>query len=189
MSASLGKYYDQAILGNTFILSTAAAGSAFPISTGTAATFGLWNTSTTHNAVLHKLNLGYTSGTIAIGEIGLANIAAPQFTVASGSNITAFTDSAVGVTYRNAIIGLGNSSRMRHTPSAATVAANTACWWSGYSCEIATAAPGVSVASIDIDGAVIVPPGQFVFVCGSIAQTGLFTMSLMWSEVSIATNA
>ncbi len=185
MPASLGKYYDQAILGNTFILSTAAAGSAYPISTGTAATFGVWNTSTTHNAVLHRLNVGYTSGTIAVGEIGLANIAAGQFAVATSSNITAFTDSVIGTTLRNAIVGGGNTSRMRSTPSAATVVANTACWWSGYSNEVATVAPGISNASIDIDGAVIVPPGMFVFVCGSIAQTGVFTMSLMWSEVPV----
>ena len=44
MPLSLGKYYDQVALGRVFIGSTAAAGSAFPISTGTAVTFGVWNT-------------------------------------------------------------------------------------------------------------------------------------------------
>ncbi len=183
MPASLGKYYDAAIQGNTFILSTVAAGAAFPISTGTAATFGVWNTSTTHNAVLQKLTVGYTSGTIALGEIGLADVYATQ--VATGSNITAFTDSVIGTTLRNSIVGGGNVSRMRSTPSAATVVGNTACWWSGKSIESATAGLGIFDATIDIDGAVIVPPGRFVFVAGSIAQTGVFTMSLMWTEVPI----
>jgi hypothetical protein len=46
MPASLGKYYDQVALGRVFIGNTAAAGVALPVETGTAVTFGLWNTST-----------------------------------------------------------------------------------------------------------------------------------------------
>ena len=37
----------------------------------------------------------------------------------------------------------------------------------------------------EFNGKVIVPPGNLVFVCGSVAQTGLFTMSLTWAEVNI----
>lgn len=181
MTTSLGKYYDQAKLGNVFIGSTAVGGTAFPISTGTAATFGLWNTNPNKNAVLLKLNVGYTSGTIALGEIGLTDVAAT--TVATGSNITAFTDGVLGTTIRNAKIGAGNAPTMRFTPSAATVVANTACYWTGASIESATAGTGIFNVSHDFDGAVIVPYGRFVFVSGSVAQTGLFTMSLVWAEV------
>ncbi len=183
LTYSSGKYYPEAASGNVFIGSTAVGGTAFPISTGTAATFGLWNTSTTKNAVLLTLTAGYTSGTIAIGDVGLADVYATQ--VATGSNITAFTDGVIGTTIRNAIIGGGNASSMRFTPSAATVVANTACYWTGSSMEIATASPGVSTLTHDFNGQVIVPPGRFVFVCGSVAQTGLFTMSLVWAEVAI----
>lgn len=183
MAFSSGKYFPEASLGNVFIGSTAAAGVAYPISTGTAATFGLWNTSTTKNAVLLKLNVGYTSGTIALGEIGLADVYATQ--VATGSNITAFTDGVVGTTIRNGIIGAGKASTMRFTPSAATVVANTACYWTGSSIESATAGLGIFTVSHDFDGQVIVPPGRFVFVCGSVAQTGIFTMSMSWAEVDI----
>ena len=183
MSTSLGQYYDKAKLGNVFIGSTAVGGTAFPISTGTAATFGLWNTDPSKVAVLLRLTAGVTSGTIALGEIGLANVQATQ--VATGSNITAFTDGVIGTTVRNSIIGAGGSSTMRFTPSAATVVANTACYWTGASIESATAGLGIFNVFHDFQGAVIVPYGQFVFVCGSVAQTALFTMSLVWAEVPI----
>jgi len=47
------------------------------------------------------------------------------------------------------------------------------------------AALSAGVLVVDIDGQIIVTPGQLVFVCGSVAQTGLFTMSLIWQEVAI----
>lgn len=181
MAYSSGKYYPETRAGRVFIGSTVAAGAAFPISTGTAATFGLWNTNPDMVAVLMKLNVGYTSGTIALGEIGLANVQAYQ--VATGSNITAFTDGVLGTSIRNGIIGQGQAPTMRFTPSAATVVANTACYWTGAAIESATAGLGVFNVSHDFDGQVIVPYGQFVFVCGSVAQTGIFTMSMTWAEV------
>jgi hypothetical protein len=76
------------------------------------------------------------------------------------------------------LLGAGNSSAMSFTPSAATLTAGgTAVLWMGGSNEIATAAPGVSVMHYDFDGKIIVPPGNLVFIGGSVAQTGLFTMS------------
>ena len=181
MAKSNSKYYTDVMQGNVFIGSTAAAGTAFPISTGTAVTFGLWNTSTTKNAVLLGLNVGFTSGTIALGEIGLANQYV-GFATATAAPLSAFTDG----TPKNALLGMGGASSMRFTPSAATLSAGgTACYWSGYSIESASAGTGIYSAKIDIDGQVIVTPGQLVFVCGSVAQTGLFTMSLIWQEVAI----
>ena len=183
MPFSSGKYFPETAAGKVFHLSTAVAGVAIPISTGTAATCGVWNTSTNKNAVLLKCNIGFTSGTIALGEFGLADVYATQ--VATGSNITAFTDSVIGTTLRNGIIGGGDASAMRSTPSTATVVANTACYWMGMSHEGATGVGPANTMSHDFDGLVIVPPGRFVFVCGSIAQTGVFTITLSWAEVDI----
>lgn len=179
MAFSSGKYYPETAAGRVFIGSTAAAGTAYPISTGTAVTFGLWNTNPNKNAVLLWMNVGYTSGTIALGEIGIAN----QYVganIATGAAMTAFTDG----TPKNALAGSGNASTMKFTPSGATLAAGgTALAWSGYSMESATAGLGIWRASWDFDGSIIVPYGQLVFLCGSIAQTGLFTASLAWAEV------
>lgn len=179
MALSNGKYFADVSQGNVFIGSTAAAGTAFPISTGTAVTFGLWNTSTTKDAVLLGLTAGYTSGTIALGTFGLANQNV-GYATATAAPLSAFTDG----TPKNALIGSGKASSMRFTPSGATLSAGgTAIWWGGKSIESATAGLGVFSADWDLNGSIIVKPGNLVFVCGSIAQTGLFSMSLTWQEV------
>ena len=180
MAVSSAKYYPAVKAGNVFIGSTAAAGVAFPISTGTAVTCGIWNTSQSKDAVILQVNVGFTSGTIALGEIGLANQYV-GFNIATGAAMTAFTSG----TPKNAYAGAGNSSSMSFTPSTATLATGgTALVWSGYSIESATPGLGVYNAKWDVDGQVVVPPGQIVFVCGSVAQTGLFTISMVWEEVN-----
>lgn len=179
MATVAAKYFNDVKAGNVFIGSTAAAGTAYPISTGTAVTCGLWNTSQTKDAVLLSLNMGYTSGTIALGEIGIANQFV-GFNTATAAAMTAFTAG----TPKNAYLGSGKASAMSFTPSGATLTAGgTAALWTGYAIESATVGLGVFRAQIDLDGLVIVPPGQIAFVCGSIAQTGLFTISLVWAEV------
>lgn len=181
MAFSSGKYYSDVMAGNVFIGSTAAAGTAFPISTGTAVTFGLWNTSTTKNAVLIDLDVGVTSGIIALGMLGIANQYC-GFALATAAPLSAFTDG----TPKNAKAGTGAASSMRFTPSAATLTAGgTALKWLGKSIESATAGLGIFDGHYEFDGKVIVPPGQLVFVCGSVAQTALFTMSMTWAELDI----
>jgi len=73
MPASLGKYYDQVALGRVFIGNTAAAGVALPVETGTAVTFGLWNTSTAFKAVPLWISFAYVSGTITVGGFVMVN--------------------------------------------------------------------------------------------------------------------
>lgn len=182
MASSAGKYYTETALGRVFIGSTAAAGVAFPISTGTAVTFGIWNTSTTHNAIPLWFGGGYTSGTIALGSLGFANQDV-GLSVASGGAITAAT---LG-TPKNAVAGAGDASRMSFIPATATLAAGgTGMYFTGHGIESATAGLGVFAWNHDFDGRVIIPPRQIFFVCGSIAQTGLFTMSIAWAEVPIS---
>jgi hypothetical protein len=181
MARSGGKYFPESLNGQTFIGSTAVGGTAYPITTGTAATFGLWNLTPGTVAVLHRLTVGFTSGTIALGTVGLIHVQARE--LATGSNITAFTDGVLGTTIRNAVLGKGAAPVCRFTPSAATIVASTACYWTGISHEGATGVGPHSNGVHDFDGDVIVPYGNAVFVGGSIAQTGLFSMSLVWSEV------
>lgn len=182
MAFSKAKYYDDVVSGDCFIGSTAVAGVAFPISTGTAVTFGVWNTNPNKRAVILHLNVGYTSGTIALGVIGLANQAC-GFQIGTGAPITAITAG----TPKNALLGSGKASSMTFIPATATLGAGgTACWWSGRSIESATAGLGIFSAGIDVDGAVIAEPGQLVFLCGSVAQTGIFTCSMMWKEVDVS---
>jgi hypothetical protein len=182
MAKAAGKYYSDVAAGNVFLATTAAAGVALPLATATAATVMLWNTSTTKNAVLMNLNIGYTSGTIAIGQFGLSSFQA-GFNIATGAPITAITKA----TPINALVGSGKSSAMTMANVTATVAATTMLplWWSGFSNEIATAMPGITLCHTDFDGSIIVTPGQAVVVVGSVAQTGLFSVTLSWAEVDV----
>ncbi len=81
------------------------------------------------------------------------------------------------------LVGLGASG---DAVAATLTAGGTAAMWLGKGIESATAGLGVFDGHYDFDGKIIVPPGQLVFVCGSVAQTGLFSMSLTWAEVCIA---
>lgn len=174
------QWYPDVKYGNVFIGSTAAAGVAAPISTGTAVTFGIWNNSTDTDAVLLELTAGYMSGTIVVATLGLANQNVGFSYGATGNPMTAFTAG----TPKNAYLGSGKASAMAFTPSAATLTTGgTACYWSGYNFANTTAANGISVARIPIDGRVVATPGQLVFVCWSAAQTGVMDYSLMWAEV------
>lgn len=181
MAYSSALFYPDVASGSVFVGATAAAGTAFPISTGTAVTFGLWNTSTTKNAVLIDLDVGVTSGTIALGVLGLANQFC-GFAIGTAAPLSAFNAG----TPKNALLG-GPSSVMSFTPAATTTltTGGTAVKWLGKSNESATAGLGVFDGHYEFNGKIIVTPGQLVFVCGSVAQTALYTMSLTWAEVNI----
>lgn len=179
MAASSGKYYSDVKQGNVYVGNTATAGTTFPLATGTAMTFGLWNTTSTKNAVLLGLNVGFTSGTIALGEIGLTIVTAGPVL---GTPISAFTDGVFGSTIRNALYGSQGGPAMRFTPSASTIVAGTPGYWTGCSFPVAAVVSQMLI-NHDFDGKVILGPGMAAFVVGSIAQTALFSMSLVWAEV------
>lgn len=179
VNTSANPYYQDVLNGNVFVGSTAAAGVALPISTGTAVTCALWNTSINRNAVLLSVDIGYTSGTIALGEFGLAN----QFVgnaINAGGPLTAATVAAA----KNLYLGQGQSSAMSFIPATATLTAGgTAVKWLGLSNESATAGTGIFDAFRLLTIPIIVPPGQILFLCGSVAQTALFACSMTWAEV------
>lgn len=176
---SAAKYFPDVAAGNVFIGSTAAAGTALPAVGGTAMTFGLWNTSAGKNAVLLGFTASYVSGTITVAGFGLSLIAPAGLAVATGGPISAFTAG----TPTNALLGGGANSAMLFTPSAATVVAPTKFLYLGSGHEIATAGPGISNTTIDLNGITVLQPGTAAFVTTTIAQTGLFAMSLIWAEV------
>jgi hypothetical protein len=183
MPASLGKYYDQINAGNVYILSTAAAGTAIPIVTGTAVTFALWNRTSTHNAVLQRCTIGYTSGTLGVGEFVLGSLIVPTYSVATGGPITAFADATPGQTVKNAKLGASNQPRMGVCAAATTtLAASQAFPWFYLGVSSVGTAAGFYSSDTDLNG-LIVGPGQFVFLAGSVAQAGLVSASLQFAEV------
>lgn len=177
---SNAKYYPDVIGGGVFIGSTAAAGTATPAAGGTAMTFGLWNTTTNRNAVLLGFAAQYVSGTITVAGFGLTIIPQAGLAIATGGPISAFTAG----TPTNALIGSGQASAMSFTPSAATIVAGTRFDFFGTGHEIATAGPGMNNGFVDLNGSVVLTPGAAVFVTSTIAQTGVFAMSLIWNEIA-----
>lgn len=185
MPISGGKYATEVQAGRVHILSTAAAGVALPISTGTAVTFGVWNTSVDKYVIPLWFAGGYTSGTIALGSLGFANQNA-GFALGTAAPLSAFTDAVAGTSIKNALAGTFDTPPYRATPSTATLTAGgTGLMVTGHSIESATAGLGVFTWNHDFDGRIILAPGQLLFVCGSVAQTGLFTMSLAcaWAPI------
>lgn len=181
MGDSLGTYYDQTKLGKVFIGSTAAAGVALPVETGTAVTFGLWNVNPNKVAVPISIHMAYVSGTITVGGFALANQNV-GYALGTAAPLSVFTDG----TPKNASLGNGNASSMRFTPSAATLTAGgTRCYLLGSAHEIATAGPGVAIIEHEFKGRLRVMPGQLLFPCFSIAQTGVFSISMVWAEVDL----
>lgn len=178
-----GQYYNISRRGALFIGSTAAAGTAFPASNSTSPTFGLWNTSTTHNAEILQFNIGYTSGTIALGVPGFAFVNA-GYAVGTAAPLSAFNTTAS----RSGFIGSTSASKMAFTGAGTntlTAALAAPYYWTGLSIESATAGTGVFTGVDYIDGKIILPPGYAMFLVNSVAQTGVFTMSLAWAEVPV----
>ncbi len=191
MAFSSGKYYPETAAGRVFIGSTIAAGKAIALSTATSVTGAcLWNSSTTHNAVLLRATAGFTSGTIALGEYGLAGDVDLGFAEATGAPMAAFTEGVFGTDFKNALMGRGNGSAMKFSPGATATtltAASEALLWFGATHASATAtAQGGTLIDFDFDGQVIVTPGSAVWFCGSVAQTALITTSLVWAEIPLS---
>lgn len=179
------KYLSEVKAGRVFMGSTAAAGVAFPIATGTAVTFGVWNTDPNKILVPLRFGGGYTSGTIALGSLGFQFLNAGLTGGATGLPISAYTAG----TARNALIGEGKKSTATFIPATATLTAGAAAadavYYTGDSIESASAGTGVYSWKHDFNGAIALEPGQLMFACSSVAQTGLFSMSMSWAEIPI----
>ena len=178
MALSSGRYYSEVAAGRVFIGSTAAAGVAIPVETGTAVTFGLWNTSPGKTAVPLWIAMAYLSGTITIGGFGLSNQNC-GYAIGTAAPLSAFTTG----TPKNALLGSGNASSMSFAPATATLTAGgTRCYMFGFGQQIATAGPGISNMVHDFDGKLIVPPGQLIFVTENIVTTALYNITMAWAE-------
>lgn len=186
MASSGGKYISEVLNGRVQLLSTAAAGVALPIATGTGITFGVWNTNPNMNAVLLKLSGGYTSGTIALGTLGISTQYV-GFATGTGAPLSAWTAATPGTNLKNALTGAGQAATMAYTASAGTLTTGgTATLWTGPSIESASAGTGLFGLNLDYDGMLGISPGYVAFVCSSVAQTALFSLTLAVAEVPIA---
>jgi hypothetical protein len=173
-------FIQQALAGNAFFGSTAAAGAAIPLTSATTQVFGIWNPPGSQvMAVLDKLILGIaTLGTNIVAALNWSVLTNVQ-SIATGSSITAFTDTTI----RNAQIGRGDASRIRFTGSAATTIAATQLTPVGITSTTGTPVNASPVMVFEHNGMIIVPEGVAMFLVGSAAPGSTYQIGLSWAEV------
>lgn len=172
----------QTLAGNVYTGATAAAGVAVPAYNATGQTFGIWNPlGSGVEVILIGLDLGIaTATTPVVAAFGLSVLTNAGSQVATAAPITAFTAG----TPVNLRLGLGKPSNIKFTPSAATITAPTFLKSLGLSFATTTAANGFGFAHYDFNGAITIPPGVYVGLGGSAAQSGtVIQASIDWMEV------
>lgn len=182
-----GKYYEQVSRGNVFHLAvtwttTVAAGNVAAAAAAAVTNFAIWNPATNNkNISLLRLTLSLISGTTPVGPVSYS-----QF-----SGVGVPTVASVGTPY-NALFG--NSG----VPSAKYMASAGGSALTGGGAIVTTGTAGfyftagtyanlaVSYAADDIDGRIVLAPGQgFVPVFAAAGTSLLGAWGLIWEEVPI----
>ena len=182
-----GKYYEQVSRGNVFHLgvtwtTTVAAGNVAAATAAASTQFAIWNPATnTKNLSLLRLTLSIISGTTPVPPVSYS-----QF---SGVGVPSVA--SVGTPY-NALFGSAIAPTAHYMASAAGAAltgggAIVSTGISGFYFSAGTYANlAVSYAVDDIDGRIVIGPGQgFVPVFAAAGTTFLGAWGLIWEEVPI----
>ena len=177
-----GKYFTNTYNGNTYIGSTTNAGVAIPADNATAMTFGVWNPVGSNRLLVpvHYRAGIVTLGTRVVSSLGLAFVLNCGSGIATGSPITAFTET----TPRNSLIGAGQVSTMKFG-LAATITAVTNYMWLGLYHDLAAGGSAPPLI-VDFDGSLALLPGNAMFVISADAATGsTYAQTLVWTEVAL----
>ena len=171
-----GKWYTAGYRGVSFIASTLIAGTVVPISTATAATFGLYNPlGSGKNVELIAYDFALLAATAVVASLEFAVLTAVGGGIALPTGITALTPLA------NPIGGPGLNS-VATAFSAATVVASTKLISLGVSFGTTTETAGPAVVHRDFDGTIILAPGTLIHVTGNAAQSSAALQQLTWAE-------
>lgn len=183
VNSVLGKYYALTRKGKVFIHSTVVAGVAFPISTTTTPVFGVWNKADSGKLLVPLAWMGqYVSGTAVQTGVGLSLVSNTGSGLATAAPVSALTE----VAPRNALLGSGLGARC---PGFSTGTLTTAGAWFyalGFNTFTGAATVPVAISNItrhDFDGALLIPPGNFIHVVGNAASTALYGQTLIVAEL------
>ena len=176
-----GKWYTAGYRGRTYIGTTLVAGTVIPVSTATAATFGLYNPAGSGvNIELIDYDMALTGATAVVGTLELAVLTqVGQGLIALPTSITQLTPLA------NPIGSNGAGSPQGICFSAATVVASAKLISLGYSFGTTTEQAGPVPCHVEFDGKVILAPGTLIHVTGSAAQTTAALQQLRWAEFPV----
>ena len=184
-----GKHYADAMEGRVFSQQNTPLGLAIPIYTATAiaGSMPIWNPPGSGvNVELIKVATTRASGTSDFGAIVL--MARRLGAIATGEIMTAMANT----TPDNAILLAGAASRVLSSNAgtctvSAGVAADAKRTLFGINLEADTGtAHAATVAEVDLDGTVIVPPGVLVYLACTKASVALFSTSIVWKEIPIS---
>ena len=179
ISQAQARYGKLAYDGNLFWASTAAAGVTIPISSATAPTFTLFN-SIGSTVNLHLL-------WISIGITVVTSVASPLL-LAFSSGLTSATvpSSTTARAVQNAKLGAGNPAVGQLFTAATITAATTFLTIGHVTATNATAGNSLGPPfNQELYGGILLPPGSFIHVCGTAAQTSPTTISLLYAELPV----
>lgn len=187
-TAELLPWYGLAKQGKVFTGNIAAAGVVLPIYSNNTQQCGLWNPAGTGvDLIVRRISLTYVDTTGAAGGYVISQLTGLGSAVATGTNITAFTETAAVSGYAgggySSVAKFGQGSTLTIVGSAATILRNL-----GLNQLVTTATDATTVpwkTDFDFDqGDLVVTPGQAIFVAGNIATLTKWTGSITWAEVS-----
>ncbi len=175
-------FVQQALAGNNFVGSSLVAGVDLPISTTLSPTFALWNpVGSGVNLVLNTLMLDAIDVTTPLLTAAvLSFVANTGGNAATGAPVAAFTNTLPFP----AAVGGSKASKARFGLAATLTAAGAVFYALGYNRESATVAVGNQVFQHNFNGAVVVPQGTLIHLCGVAAFTTNIIPTLTWSEVA-----
>jgi hypothetical protein len=179
--------YNLAKQGKVFTGNIAAAGVVLPIYSGNTQQVGLWNPAGSNvDLVLLRLGLTYVDTTGAAGGYVISQLTGLGSTVATGTNITAFTETAAVSHYAGGSYSssakFGQGATLTIVGSAVTILRHL-----GLNQLVTTAADATTTpwkTAFDFEGDIVVTPGQAIFVAGNIATLSKWSGSLTWLETS-----
>jgi hypothetical protein len=177
-----GRYYETTYRGNSFLLSvsTAAAVTAYSGAAAGTPMLCVFNPSGSgRNAVISKIAIGSVASASAAGTVSFglwfgATAAITQATtVIPYSMLTQLQSGSVMTGFRNVALTSGSA--------ATNVIPIASYYWA-----TAAGAALVTGGPIDLEGAVIIPPGSYAALGGSSALTSATWIgSIQWEEVPV----
>jgi hypothetical protein len=173
----------------TFIGSTTNAGVAIPAYNATAQVFGIWNPAGSGIIIIPvRLTVAAaTTGSTAVAALGLSALYNTGSQVATGSPITAFTQTSSLPGMIGDAAGAAGMSQAKFTLSA-TMTAPTFVYDLGMATTAGTATttaapPALNWGVFDFTGAIGIAPGTYVGLGGSVAPGSTFQGSIEWMEI------
>lgn len=179
--------YNLAKQGKVFTGNIAAAGVVLPIYSNNTQQVGLWNPAGSNvDLIVRRISLTYVDTTGAAGGYVISQLTGLGSAVATGTNITAFTETAAVSAYAGggytSVAKFGQGATLTIVGASATILRHL-----GLNQLVTTAADATTVpwkTDFDFEGDLVVTPGQAIFIAGNIATLSKWSGSITWIETS-----